>query len=105
MPVSIFEVEVMENIKGEVAGVVTVMQDGGYNIQGELVLVDGVPLLTEGADYVLATHDGTLGVYHLVAPRFDHDEVTASSEGVDIIQEWRDAYVDMIPFVAPGTEL
>lgn len=56
VPVSMFRVQVVETIKGSLAGEVVVAQDGGIDpASGDILLVDGDPLLAVGTTYLLAT--------------------------------------------------
>ena len=87
MPESQFSVEVLRNLKGDLAGRVTINQRGGYQEypadrdypgQGvqegdrvrELSLINGVPLLEPGREYLFVTvYDREDGWHEMVSPR------------------------------------
>ena len=63
-----FSVEVGENVKGQLAGTVTVNQEGGRDEQaGALELVEGDPLLTPGQEYLFVTRYDEGNDWHTIA--------------------------------------
>lgn len=54
-PTTLFTVEVLSNIKGNMEGIVTVEQEGGYKDGVEYIVEDGAPFLDIGSTYLLAT--------------------------------------------------
>ena len=117
-----FAVEVAENIKGELAGTVTVNQLGGHqeyvaegnhpeleiragNRVRELVLFDGDPLLEPGREYLLVTkRSRRKGWHEIAAPGFGDVPLGDDGEGaVRIVDRFRQAVEHQIdPFDHDG---
>jgi hypothetical protein len=96
-PETQFEVEVIDNIKGELKGIVKVNQAGGY--EGEnLFLMENDKLLIEGQTYLFATRYLKEENWHTVIPvggdiPFNNDE-----EKKELIEQYKNAYKEEIPF-------
>lgn len=60
IPYTLFSVEVLENVKGNLDGAITVAQEGGYDpAAGCVMLMDGDPLLKPGQEVLFVTrYDG-----------------------------------------------
>lgn len=71
-PQTQFAVQVQENIKGDLAGVVTVTQAGGRAREGgDVVLFEGDPLLEHGQEVLLVTkYDQANGWHTVTTPGF-----------------------------------
>lgn len=61
-------------IKGDPGHHVTVIQQAGYDQEGNVMLFEGDSLLVPGETYLFVTHGGD-GDYTLMAPGFDHYRV------------------------------
>lgn len=68
VPETQFKVKVIENIKGNLAGSITVNQQGGYNDKQELVLVEGDRILQANQTYLFATRHLDSENWHTVVP-------------------------------------
>ena len=73
IPQTQFSVEVLENVKGELAGTVIVSQAGGRNHLGTFVEFEGDTLLEVDKTYLLATwYESENNWYSIVAQRYGH---------------------------------
>ena len=71
LPETQFIVTVLENLKGDLSGTVTVNQQGGRQTNGTKFRVQGDPdLLEPGKSYLLVTRSNTAGDRHTNAPGF-----------------------------------
>ncbi|MFX3673588.1 MAG: hypothetical protein ACE3JQ_03935 [Paenisporosarcina sp.] len=96
-PETQFEVEVLENIKGELKDTIKVNQAGGYE-GNELFLMEGDKQLIEGKTYLLATRYLVEENWHTVVPvggdiPFNNDE-----EKKGLIEKYKKAFEEEIPF-------
>ncbi len=98
-PVTRFEVNVVENIKGWAEGTVTVNQMGGRDSEGTLMLFEGDPLLVPGQEYLFVTRRVRAdGSYQLVAPGYDSVRIESLGERNAVAETFREAYREQIPF-------
>ena len=96
-PETQFEVEVMDNIKGELIGTVKVNQAGGY--EGEnLFLMEDDKLLIEGKTYMFATRYLKEENWQTVIPVGGDIPVTSDEENKELIEKYQKAYKEEIPF-------
>lgn len=124
LPQSQFLVRVLESLKGDRSGVITINQQGGHRPSGQLVLVEKDPLLVPGGVYILAAKYSQKNKWYTVIPRggtirVDQNvETAAKRSGADStavsnrLAEWVDAVqnekprgnsrVDPLP--APGAD-
>lgn len=88
LPQTQFSVEVLDNVKGDLTGTVTVNQTGGYDEEeGHELLVKDDALLEPGREYLFSTsYDEETGRYTIVAQPFgavligDEEERTGTKE-------------------------
>lgn len=96
-PQTQFSVEVLDNIKGLVAGKVTVNQHGGYR-DGVLVVMEGDHLLVPGQTYLFVTRlNAEHGWYTIVAPAVADVQITDAAHLATVVAEFRDAHRREIP--------
>lgn len=112
IPETQFEVEVIESLKGEAAGNVTVNQQAGYDEDGHFFTIDGDKMLTPGKIYLFATvYDSAHDYYTLVPNAGDipltvkdemsvsgHDNITYDETSQKIIEEMKKGIENEIPF-------
>jgi hypothetical protein len=96
-PETQFEVQVLDNIKGELSGNIKVNQAGGYD--GEyLFLMDGDPLLKEGQTYVFATRYLKEENWHTLIPVGGDIPFHNEAEKKELIEKYKLYYKEEIPF-------
>lgn len=82
---TLFSVQVEENIKGSVDGIVTVNQEGGFDARNSrTVLVDGDSLLISGETYLFATRFHPDGKWHTLAPVYGDVLITSDTHRAHI---------------------
>lgn len=72
-PQTQFEVEVQENIKGNINGTITVSQYGGYEEKSgvnQLVLIEGDKLLEPGKTYLFAAGANDIDKWYTLVPAY-----------------------------------
>lgn len=94
------------DIKGHLVGPVTVLQLGGIDTDGTLMLLEDDSLMSVGATYLLITetsdvnidseHAGGQGVYSLVAPGYDHPVAATESARQQLQSRYGDAYANEV---------
>lgn len=100
VPRTQFSVEVLNSIKGDLGGTVTVSQSGGYDrFEGRGVRVEGDPLLQPGQQRLFVTsYDAQEDWYTIVAQPFGDVRIESESERTDLVQEFERARRAQIPF-------
>ncbi len=102
LPYTLFSVEVQEVIKGQVGGLVLVLQAGGTDPRsGQLYIEDSDPLLVVGERYVLSTRLHSNREWNTVASRGSF-LIESSDHYERLSQEFRDAYRNEIPDTVPN---
>lgn len=109
VPQSQFDVEVIENVKGDLSGTVTVNQAGGYveysadrdypedgvekgDRVRELILVDGDPLLEPEQEYMFLTaYDQKNSWHELVASRVGDIELDDQAKREAVVETYKKA--------------
>jgi hypothetical protein len=96
-PQTQFAVEVLDTIKGRLAGTVTVNQRGGYR-DGVLVLMEHDPLLVPGQTYLFVTRlNPDKGWYTISAPGLADIPLTDAAQRAAVVAEFREAHRQEIP--------
>lgn len=100
LPRTQFSVEVLNNVKGEAEGTVTVSQLGGYDEEeGREVRVRGDSLLEPGKEYLfVTTYDPEDGWYTVVAQPFGAVLVDGEARRSDVEERFEQAEEEQIPF-------
>lgn len=100
MPRTQFSVAVLENIKGDLSGEVTVSQTGGYDgSEDRRVRVKGDPLLQPGQQRLFVTsYDGQEDWYTIVAQPFGDVRIESESQRMDLVEKFERARRAQIPF-------
>lgn len=83
VPAGQFRVRVIETLKGEVPATVTVTQEGGVEDSGDMLLVEGDPILQEGDTYLFAGRFDTRSGALVVVPRYGDIPLDTSSAAVE----------------------
>jgi hypothetical protein len=83
-PETQFEVQIVLNIKGDLQGMVTVDQEGGYQNGIFYYIQDGAPLLRAGATYLLATRYNAQGNWHTLIPSISGSQFIIDDNGLSI---------------------
>lgn len=96
---TLFEVEVVRTLKGELTGVVPVAQQGGSADRGRRVsTLEGDTLLEPGAVYLLTTANIPEGAFSVVTPIFGHVPIDGPEAMEQIVARYEDAVANEIPF-------
>lgn len=98
-PQTQFSVEILENIKGNLTGIVTVNQGGGYeNIGGQnyLILTEGDKLIEPGKTYLFVTRVSD-GGWHTFAPAYGDLLITDQTDYQNKIERFERAFAQEIP--------
>ncbi|MBT2691317.1 hypothetical protein J7I93_24585 [Bacillus sp. ISL-47] len=96
-PETQFEVKVIDNIKGELKGIVKVNQAGGD--EGEnLFLMENDKLLIEGYTYLFATRYLKEENWHTVIPVGGDIPFNSDEEKKELVEKYKKAYEEEIPF-------
>lgn len=101
MPETQFRVEVVDTIKGSLAGTVTVNQFGG-TADGRTVLLEGDPLLEPGRTYLLATRTRADLGWQTVVAGHGRIELRGADHGRQLKARFADARAREIPFSPAG---
>lgn len=96
-PETQFEVQVYENIKGELKGDIKINQSGGYDGK-YLFLMEEDELLVEGQTYLFATRYLKEEDWHTIVPSGGSIEYNTEKEKVNLIEKYKKAYEEEIPF-------
>ena len=99
MPRTQFSVLVLENIKGDLGGKVTVSQTGGYDKSvGREVRIEGDPLLKPGQELLFATsHNPEEGWYTIAAQPFGTVPIEDERQRSDLVERFEKAREQQIP--------
>ena len=105
IPQTQFSVEVLENIKGELTGTVTVNQMGGVNDVGIIVKLEGDTLLEVGRTYLLATwYNSDSGWYSIVAEGYGNVQVENAQKWSREVERFQSAIEHQILPSSPEFE-
>lgn len=102
IPESLFTVEVLENIKGELKGEVTVNQQGGTwpatddGTAGDLHLVNEDALLVPGQTYLFATLPDAEGRWHTLVPVYGDIAIKDDAHRAEVTAVYQDAVQNQI---------
>lgn len=100
-PETQFKVEVLENVKGNLAGIVVVNQQGGF-LSNELVLMEGDKLLEVGKTYLFATKPLASEGWHTLVPKYGDIPLANEKERTEKITRFKKATEEQIPYKTPG---
>lgn len=93
-----FEVEVVNNIKGNLHGKVTVSQHGGRDKNGQLVLLEKDPLFEPGKVYVICTNnEPQRGWQQEVAGPFGKSKAKNARQMTTLVDKFKAAKRNEIP--------
>ncbi len=105
-PSTFFTVRVVENLKGELSGKVTVRQEGGFDSGREtLVLVEELPLILVGDEYLFSTLSRGSVDYHTIAAKYGAVPLSSMEPGARdaVIADFADAKTNQIPYSPQDT--
>jgi len=101
-PQTQFSVEVLENIKGNLSGIIIVSQYGGYkekNGINRLVLMDGDELLEPGNPHLFATRFNDIDGWHtIVINNYGDLPVMDQTDHKNKVERFKKAFSQEIPF-------
>ena len=98
IPRTQFEVQVVENIKGNLSGEVIVNQDAGNNGFGQVEISENDALLEPGQTYLFVTkYDKETGWYHIVVPGNANIRVKNDKHRAEVKEKFKKAYKEEIP--------
>lgn len=96
---TLFDVQVEENIKGSLDGVVMVNQEGGYDTKhSRMVLVDGDALLIPSETYLFATRHDPEGGWHTLTPVYGDVRIADDDHRAHLTSTFRSAVQEEIPW-------
>jgi hypothetical protein len=106
MPRTQFSVVVLENIKGDLGGKVTVSQTGGYDKSvGREVRIEGDPLLKPGQELLFVTnYNREEGWYTIAAQPFGTVPIEDERQRTDLVERFEQAREEQIPFDPTGAQ-
>ncbi len=106
MPRTQFSVVVLENIKGDLGGEVTVSQTGGYDKSvGREVRIEGDPILKPGQELLFATsYNPEEGWYTIAAQPFGTVPIEDERRRTDLVERFEKAREQQIPFDPTGAQ-
>ncbi|KAB2945918.1 MAG: hypothetical protein MPEBLZ_04013 [Candidatus Methanoperedens nitroreducens] len=100
-PQTQFSIEVVENIKGNLSGMIIVSQYGGYKEKGgvnELHLIEGDKLLEPGNTHLFATRFNDIDGWHtIIVPNCGNLPVTNQTDHQNKVERFKKAYSQEIP--------
>lgn len=98
-PATQFSVEVIESIKGNLDGTVTVSQHGGNGPNGQAVFLEEDPLFEPGSVYVIATNPHSRdGWQQVMAQPFGKTKAKDATHLAKLEKEFKEAKAKQIPF-------
>ncbi len=86
----------VESLKGTAQGSVTVEQQGGFNKDGQLVLVENDKLVEYGQTYLFATRKSDRGSYVAIPV---YGDVGLGPDPIPALNAMRKAITEQIPFL------
>jgi len=106
IPRAQFSVAVLNNIKGDLGGNVTVSQTGGYDKSvGREVRIEGDPLLKPGQVLLFATsYDREEGWYTVAAQPFGTVPIENGQQKTNLVERFTQAREHQIPFDPTGAQ-
>lgn len=106
VPRTQFSVAVLNNIKGDLGGQVTVSQTGGYDrVTDRQVRVEGDPFLTPEREYLLITsYDREEGWYTIAAQPFGTVRIEGGRHRAGLVKKFEQAREEQIPFDLTGAQ-
>lgn len=91
LPITEFEVEVLENIKGNLKKKTIVGQEAGY-VNGTLILFENDKIIEPGKTYMFVTKYSQSGKYNLLAPIWGDIEITSDTHHKGLKEKFVKAY-------------
>jgi hypothetical protein len=99
MPETLFKVDVIRSIKGNLAGTVTVNQQGGFSAaENALILMEEDSLLEAGKTYLFATRTGGNGSWHTLVPEFGDLRIGNGQQQAELVQKFEKAAKEQIKY-------
>lgn len=98
IPYTLFSVEVLQNVKGNLDGMVTVAQEGGYApAAGCVMLMEDDPLLKPGQEVLFVTrYDGRHRRYQITTSGYGDVRVRNRAHREDIVRRFEEAAKDQV---------
>lgn len=99
-PQTQFSVEVLENVKGNLNGMITVNQYGGYKEEGNvnrLVLIEGDKPLEPGKTYLFATRFNNIDGWHTLVSTYGDLPITDQTDYQNKKERFKKAFEQEIP--------
>lgn len=96
IPETQFKVEVIQNIKGELSGIIKVNQQGGYKDK-QLILVEKDKLIEPGKTYLFATRYLESEDWHTLVPLYGDIPIKTKEHETEVVEKFKKAYKEEIP--------
>jgi hypothetical protein len=97
LPEMQFDVEISENIKGELKERITVMQQGGYK-DGQLLLFQDDKIIEEGKTYLFVTRYDKAEEWHILVPAYGDIELSSEVDTLKQIDRFKEAFSNQIKY-------
>lgn len=99
LPQTLFNVDVVHNIKGSLPSSVLVNQQGGFNAdENTMVLLENDPLLEPGKTYLFATKVDGDGAWHTAVPVYGNAKIKDEKEHKTLIDKLEKAKKEQIQY-------
>jgi hypothetical protein len=95
IPETQFEVQVIQNIKGDLNGSIKVNQEGGY-MEKDLILVENDNLIEVGKKYLFATRYLPAEDWHTAVPKYGKLEIKSKEDHRKLIERFTKAYINEV---------
>ncbi|KAB2947524.1 MAG: hypothetical protein MPEBLZ_04369 [Candidatus Methanoperedens nitroreducens] len=99
-PQTQFSVEVFENIKGNISGIVTMSQEGGYKEKYsviQLTLIEGDKLLEPGKTYLFAAKFNYIDGWYTLVPAYGDLPIKDQTDHKNKVERFKKAFSQEIP--------
>lgn len=99
LPQTLFNVDVIHNIKGSLPSTVLVNQQGGFNAdENTMVLLENDPLLEPGKTYMFATKVDGDGAWHTAVPVYGNAKIKDEQERKAVTDKLEKAKKEQIQY-------
>lgn len=103
MPWTLYEVVVTDNIKGNLVGKISILQQGGYSPEDKnTYLIHGDQLLGPGAEYLFVTRADKSSNTHVIVPVYGDIRVRDKDDRQALLEGFTAAVRQQIPFREPS---
>lgn len=99
LPETLFNVEVLNSLKGTLTGTIAVNQQGGFSeAENALIIMENDALLTPGNTYLFATRTGGEGRWHTLVPGFGDIQIKNDTDRDALVKKLQQAIKEQIAY-------